>query len=133
MALVHMTRRYLHGEPPWWPVNLAEILGVPLTSLDDLVDDFVERGLVLRTTQPEGIALGRPPEQVPVVEVLDILRGADYDDPINEGLDSVAEVLQRREQATRDILDGVTRRSLANDSTPPAEQLTASVTNIGSK
>ena len=133
MVLVHMTRRYLHGEPPWWPVNLAETLGVPLTSLDDLVDEFVERGLVLRTTQPEGIALGRPPEQVRVVEVLDILRGADYEDPMNEGLGSVAEVLQRREQATKDVLEGVTLRSLANDSTPPAGQLTASVTNIVSK
>ena len=133
MVLVHMTRRYLHGEPPWWPVNLAETLGVPLTSLDDLVDEFVERGLVLRTTQPEGIVLGRPPEQVPVVEVLDILRGADLDDPMNEGLASVAEVLQRRDQATRDVLDGVTLRSLATDSTPPAGQLTASVTNIVSK
>ncbi len=133
MALVHLTRRHLQGEPPWWPVNLAEALGVPLTSLDDIVDEFVERGLLLRTAQPEGIALGRPPEQVSVIEVLDILRGADLEDPASDGVTSVAEVLQRRDQATRDVLNGVTLRSLAADSAAPAGYLKAPVTNILSK
>ena len=45
----------------------------------------------------------------------------------------VTEVLQRRDQATRDVLNGVTLKSLTTDSTPPAEQLKASVTNILSK
>ena len=133
MALVQLTRRHIQGEPPWWPVNLAEALGVPLTSLDDVVDEFVERGLLLRTAQPEGIALGRPPEQVSVVEILDILRGADFEDPTSDGVASVTEVLLRRDQATRDVLNGITLKSLATDSTPPTEQIRASVTNILSK
>ncbi len=133
MALVHLTQRHLHSEPPWWPVNLAEALGVPLTSLEDVIDEFIERGLLLRTTQPEGIALGRPPEQVAVVEVLDILRGADLDEPTSEAISSVADVLQLRDKATRDVLNGVTLRTLATDSTPSTGHISAAVTNILSK
>ena len=63
-ALTAISRRYLAGEPPWQPTELATALQVSQAELDDIVETCVQHGIVCRTTEPEGLVLSRPPENV---------------------------------------------------------------------
>jgi membrane protein len=72
-ALVEITRRYLANETPWRITELATTLNVSLTNLEELITELVRCDLLYRTAEPEGIVLGRPPEQVSVSEVLNLL------------------------------------------------------------
>jgi membrane protein len=116
-ALVELTRRSLSGRPTSDPAQLAVALGVPLSSLEELIDGFVRRGLLLRAAEPAGITLGRLPEQITVVEILDTLRGAESAASASGGEEQVLGVLQRRDQAVRQALEGLTLRSLASEPT----------------
>lgn len=120
-TLVGTARRFVAGEPPCSEAELGRQLGVPLADLDPLIDRLVECGMLLRANQPEGISLARPPEQIAVTEILELLSGT-LDSP-SEPPDSVSHVLQRREQAVRQSLNGVTLRSLINEPLPAATKL----------
>lgn len=126
-ALVEIARRHLSGEIPYRPLELATELNVPQSTLEELIDEFVRRGILLRTAEPRGVALGRPPERVSVVEILDLLRDPDSFDVglPQEGEGSVASLLRLRDQVVRQALDGVTLRSLAVET--PAPELTSPV------
>ena len=114
-ALVEITRRHLSDALPWQPTELATYLGV--SSLENLFDEFVRAGVLLRSAEPEGIALARPPESVAVKDILDIV--ADAATPAVENGGPAAHVLLRRDQAAQKALEGLTLRSLAGES-PPA-------------
>ena len=130
LALVRVTRCYLLGKPPWCPADLAAALGMPLSSLEDLIDEFVQRGTLLRTAEPQGITLGRPPEQVTVIEVLDALRGPESAESTGEQGNSVSGILHNRDQAVRQALEGVTLRSLASETSIPFAELKAPVAKV---
>jgi membrane protein len=108
-ALYEITRRYLLGRPPCKPVELAAFLGV--SSLGPLIDRLVRTGILLKSDEPEGVALARPPEIVTIKEVLDLIADADIQEIKTPG--PVTEVLMRREQAVDKALEGITLRSLA--------------------
>ena len=122
-VLVRITRRYLSGQPPSNPTELALYLNVPLAVVEDIIDRFIQFGIVFRTSEPEGIALGHPPENIPVVQVLDILRDRDIGTTRSYGEESdrVAKILQQRDQAIRQSLSEVTLRSLAEETTEQTE------------
>jgi DNA-binding IscR family transcriptional regulator len=105
--------------------RLAATLGVPQSSLDELVEEFVRSGLLLRAAEPAGILLGRLPEQITVVEILDTVRGAGSNPRGSGREEQVVGILQRRDQAVRQALEGVTLRSLVSE--PP---LTARTTEV---
>jgi membrane protein len=128
-ALIELTRRHLSGQAPSRPPQLARTLNVPLSFLEDLVETFVRRGILLRSAEPEGITLGRPPEQVTVTEVLETLGDPDAADSAatdehDDRTDAVAYVLGLRERATHGALEGFTLRSLASE--VPALEASAS-------
>jgi len=109
-TLVMITRRYLMQEPPWRLAELSAALHVSSVELEELIDKFVQRRILLRTIEPEGLALGRLPEDISVNEILDTANGHEQltlaeDDPI-------ALILRRRDQAVRQALEGLTLRSL---------------------
>jgi membrane protein len=114
-ALVEITRRYLRGEGPSQPEALARTLDAPLGTLEELLEDFVESRLLVRTTEPDGVLLAGAPEHVTVVDVLGALRepsaSRDVDPAVVPG--PVAEALRRRDDAVRDALGTVSLRSLA--------------------
>ncbi len=116
-ALVALTRGALGSRPIMDPAGLAAALGVPQSSLEELLDRFVRRGLVLRAAEPAGIVLGRLPEQITVIEILDIVRGAGPNPPGSGEEEQVWGLLQRRDQTVRQALEGVTLRSLASEPT----------------
>jgi membrane protein len=114
-ALVQITRRYLRGQGPSQPEELARTLGAPLGTLEDLLEDFVGSGLLVHTTEPDGVMLARAPEQVTFVDVL----GAIRDPPASSDADPVVvpapvnEALRRRDEAVRGALGTVTLHLLS--------------------
>lgn len=110
-ALIEIARRHLSAEPPWQPAQLAALFGV--SSLGNLIDEFVRAGILLKCAEPEGVALARPPENVTVKEVLDIVGDARNQDAVNTG--PAADVLLRRNQAVQKALEGTTLRSLVTE------------------
>jgi membrane protein len=115
VLLVDITRRYLQGEPPSRPSELACELDIPVSVVEEQVDDLVRYGILCRMVQPEGVGLVKPPELIPVAELLEAIRDGV---PIGRGLRSevseeVDRVLERRDRAVKEALAGITLRSLA--------------------
>ena len=115
-ALVRITQRYLTEYPPWSVSDLASSMRVQLSVLEPLIETLLAKGVLLQTTQPEGVIPGRPPEQIAVVSVLDILRAPGGEPAAIDSGDAVSALLDRRNQAVKQALDGITLRSLATDS-----------------
>ena len=114
MMLVHMTRRYLAQDPPYQEQELAVKLGVPLSVLEEIVEDFIEHWLVYRTVD-QGLMLGRPPDQVSVLEILQLVYYKEYP-PVEHAPnteDPVGTCLQQRDQAIHDAFNGLTLHMLA--------------------
>jgi len=110
-ALVEITRRHLSQAPPWQASELAAFFGV--ASLESLFDEYVRAGVLLRSAEPEGVALARPPETVAVKDILDIVDDAaaltiDHASPANQ-------VLLQRDHAVRKALEGKSLRSLTEE------------------
>jgi membrane protein len=119
-ALVEITRRYVAQEAPWRVTELASTLNVAPVNLEELVTELVRCDLLYRTAEPEGIVLGRPPEQVPVSEVLNFLEGSDSasaESP-TESEDPVSQLLAHRNLVLRQAFAGVTLRALASSQFP---------------
>jgi membrane protein len=115
-SLMEVTRRYLAGAPPWHPAELADDLHVPRSTLEGLIDEFVGHGILLRSAEPDGIALARPPEQVMVVDVLAVVSDPEPIGPAGPAVsDAVSSLLDHRDRAVRRALEGITLRSLAEE------------------
>jgi len=111
-ALVTITQRYYAGEAPPWPAQLASQLGVSASTLDELLDLFVGHGVLVRTAEPEGVTLARPPESVDIGDVLDLL-SRDHQQPAEpREPDSVDEILARRDATVKQSLAGLTLKSI---------------------
>jgi membrane protein len=116
-ALAAITRRYLAQEPPWRLTELAAALNAPSAELEDLVDELVRRRILFRLAEPEGLALGRPPEHITVSDILDAVDDLEPASAESSavGEDTVSLILRRRDQAMRHALAGLTLCSLAAD------------------
>jgi membrane protein len=114
-ALVEITRQYLGDGGPARPVDLARTLDAPLAVLEDLIEEFVASGLLVRTAEPDGVMLARPPDQITVVDAL----GAIREPPSSRDVEPsavptpVSATLRRRDDAVRDALGSVSLRALA--------------------
>lgn len=115
-ALEEIARRHLSDRPPPTEAELAALLGV--SSLEELIETFVRAGVLLRSSDPKGVTLARPPEHVSVNEVLDIVRGEGENPEIKTAKSLVPEILNRRDQAVAKALDDTTLRSLVSDPQP---------------
>ena len=115
-ALVRITQRYLAEHPPWSVPDLASSMRVQLSVLEPLIETLLAKGVLLQTVEPEGVIPGRPPEQIAVVSVLDILRAPGGEQAAIDSGDAVSALLDRRNQAVKQALDGITLCSLATDS-----------------
>ncbi|MDH4192675.1 MAG: YihY family inner membrane protein [Nitrospirota bacterium] len=122
--LRHITRRFLLGKPPLQESQLARAQGVPLTLVESLINDLVKAGMVFRTDDPQGLVLARPPESIPVGEVLRVVQHQPHSGPqsFSMGTDGISQLLMRRDAAIDAALDGITLRNLAQDPIGPPEQ-----------
>jgi len=108
-----ITHRFLSGKTPYQENELSNELNVPLSVLEDLVEMFIGTGTLFRTSEPKGIILGKPPEQVSIVEILDTVRDINSFSEIYLEKDPVSSLLRRRDLAVKQELEGITLRSLA--------------------
>jgi membrane protein len=109
--LCEIGQRFITGKPPATEKNLSRALGVPPDQLESLLEKYIGRGLVLRSAEPAGVSLARPPEQIPATEILDVLHGPADSRGDN---DPVAEFLRRREAIVHESLATVTLKDLAD-------------------
>jgi membrane protein len=113
-ALVEITRRHISDRPPWPETELAGHLGV--SSVETIINDFVRAGILLRSAEPVGVALARPPDSVTIKEILDI--AGDTAIPLAESGGPAGEILRRRDLAVETALEGATLKSLAAENAP---------------
>ena len=78
--------------------------------MENFIDKFVRAGILLRSADPEGVALARPPETVTIKEILDIVGDSATEADKNAG--PATDILRRRDEAVHNALDGITLRSL---------------------
>jgi membrane protein len=107
-ALIEITRRHFSEDNPWRSTELADHLGV--SSTENFIDQFVRAGILLRSADPEGVALARPPETVTIKDILDIVADSATQDDKNAG--PATDILRRRDQAVQNALEGITLKSL---------------------
>jgi membrane protein len=115
--LRHITRRFLSGKPPLKEEQLARVQGVPLTLVESLINDLVKAGMIFRTDAPQGLVLARPPESIPVVDVLRAVQHQPHNGPqsFSVGTDVISQLLIRRDAAVEAALEGMTIRSLVKE------------------
>ena len=114
--LQRITHQYLMGLPPLNEYDLSRTLNVPLSVVESILNEFVEARVVVRTSEPEGVALGRPPEYIEVAEILDIVSHRNRKSlRVGTSEDRILHLFHRRDQAVREALGGVTLRTLAED------------------
>jgi membrane protein len=112
--LVTLGRRFLRGVGPLPMTELAQELGLPPSVVEERVIELVEQHLLARVAEPEGIALIKPPELMPLHEILNV---------VHDGQGSVRSVpekpegridalLRQRDAAIAQSLNGMTLRSL---------------------
>lgn len=114
--LAYITHRYLKSQPPYEENELSHVLNVPLSVLGDLIENFIRSGILCRTLEPKGVILGKSPEQVFVVEVLDLIRegGSLSGRFLEKEKDQVSFLLLKRDQAVKQELGEVNLKSLVD-------------------
>ncbi|MGH7231474.1 MAG: YhjD/YihY/BrkB family envelope integrity protein [Nitrospiraceae bacterium] len=115
ILLMHIARRYLKGERPYRVSELASDLNIPLSIVEDQVDELVAAGFLCRIAEPDGIGLVKPPELIPIKEILDTVRDKELAGPsfTTASSDTIDRLLGRRDHAVGLALSGITLRSLA--------------------
>jgi membrane protein len=114
MVVAALTRRFLKGEGPVRPTELAGELHLAVSLVEEQVDQLVKHGYVGRMTDPLGVTLVKPPESTSISEVLDAVREVRASEaliPVH-ARDPISEALRRRDQAVEQALAGVTLQSL---------------------
>jgi DNA-binding IscR family transcriptional regulator len=115
--LGHITRRFIAGKAPLQGEQLARVQGVPLTLIDSLISDLIQANMLVRTVRPKGVLLARPPETIPVADVLKVVQHQLHNGPqgFTVGTDTISQLLMRRDEAVQGTLAGITLRHLVND------------------
>ncbi len=132
--LGHITRRFLRGKAPLKEEHLARIQRVPLTMVESLINDLVNAHLLLRTDKPKGVSLARPPETIPIVDVLRIVQHQPHHGSrgFAVGNDRIGMLLRRRDAAVQGALEGVTLKHILTDEPMPPKGDTEWETFTGS-
>ena len=111
-----ITHQYLMELPPLRENELSRALNVPLSVVEGIINELMKSRAIVRTSKPNGVTLGRPPEFVDVVEILDIVRNIDDNyKRLGKFEDRILHLLRRRDRAVRESLEGVTLRTLAEE------------------
>ena len=116
-------RHYYRNDKPWTVEGLAQAMRVPAEATEAVLSALEKSGLVTRTAgESPRYVPNRPPERVPVKDILDAVRAADEMTyvridrmPAVGAVDRLAELLDK---AAADALQGKTLRDLALSETP---------------
>lgn len=106
---------YLKGDPPLRQSDLAVKLNLPDALVIEQLDRLVEAGVVGLMKEPEGVSLIKPPELIPIKDILDAVRDGEPSGirvPLDPN-DPLERTLRHRDEAVEQALAGQTLRSLA--------------------
>lgn len=111
-----ITHRALTQQPPWKESDLTVAIAGERTDVEELITICVRRGLLLRTTEPEAVALARLPEHITVADIFELV---DYPESwaketLTQGSDPISQVLRHRDQTVRQALADCTLRALTS-------------------
>jgi membrane protein len=112
-ALLEITRRHVAGDRPRRAEDLARMIGLPLSALDDLVDVLVARGILARSSEPRGVVIARAPEGVRVLEILDAVHDPASSLALGREDEAVERVLGLRDRAVHEAIGHMTLATLA--------------------
>jgi membrane protein len=114
VLLVHITRRYLQGAPPLQPPDLATEINMPVSIVEEQVEELIRHGVLCRMVDPGGVGLVKPPELIAITDILEAIREGEAAMPVlrRESGDEVDRLLAHRDRAVKEALAGVTLRSL---------------------
>jgi membrane protein len=112
--LVTLARRFLRGEGPMPMTELAQELGLPPSVVEERIIELVDQRLLAQMAEPEGIALVKPPELMPLHEILMVVHdGQGSTGSVPEKPEGrIDALLRQRNAAIARSLDGMTLRSL---------------------
>jgi membrane protein len=112
--LTSMATRTIGGKPPATLDELAADAGVPLSIMEDLVDELRSSGLVGRLEDSKALVLMTSPELIGIQTILDILRekSIGLSKGSNSG-DAIDDVIRCRDDAAARALSGRTLHNLA--------------------
>jgi membrane protein len=121
-ALIEVGRRHLLGEPPYDLETLALLVRTTPEMLEEFVDECVRRGVLLCSTEPNGIALGRAPESISAAEVFEILHAGAHAEGGASSDDPVTMLLGERDRVVANAFQGTPLRSLIEGSRPESSE-----------
>lgn len=113
--LLVLARQYLRGAPPLHAPELAIKLGLPVSLIEEQIEQLVDSGVIGVMKEPDGVSLIKPPELIPIQAVLDAVRKGNQPGthlPLDVS-DPLEQMLRRRDEAVDQALAGCTLRSLA--------------------
>jgi membrane protein len=115
VLLVHIARRYLQGAVPLQPAELATELNMPVSLIEEQIDEMIGQQILCRIAEPAGIGLAKPPELLAVTDILQALRQRETREAVlqYESQNEIDRLLEDRDRAVSEALDGITLRSLA--------------------
>jgi len=122
LALVVMAAivgNYYRGQPPWTPEALAQRARVPMQEVEEVIETLAARGIIQQTAdEPPRYLPARPPQSVPLKELLDIVRGGPEDahrggSRLAGGEPVIEELVQAIDGALQEALRGRTLEDLA--------------------
>jgi membrane protein len=110
-------RHYTNGDPPVGLLELAAELNVPLSLIEEQVEQLVQSGLVGRLQEPGGISLIKAPDLISIKEVLETVRNGGLPGAVIhlETNDPILALLRRRDKAVEQELARVTVQSLIRE------------------
>ncbi|HYQ59526.1 MAG TPA: YhjD/YihY/BrkB family envelope integrity protein [Desulfatiglandales bacterium] len=110
-------RHYTNGDPPVSLLELAAELNVPLSMVEEQVEQLVHSGLVGRLQEPAGISLIKSPDLISIKEVLETVRNGGLPGVVIhlETNDPILALLHRRDKAVEQELARVTVQSLIRE------------------
>lgn len=111
---------YLKGDYPLGLAELAGVLNLPLSLIEEEVERLVQTGFVARLQEPTGVSLIKAPDLILVKEVLDSVRNGSPPWVLThlDTADPISSLLRRRDKAVEQALVGETVQSLLQEQSP---------------
>lgn len=115
-VMYRVVAAYERGGARWTRDTLLTALRLPADLLEETIDLLEERGLLVESgDEPSALFPARPPEQVALTELMEVLRDGEVTQPPDPAVMAVSD---RMEAGMREAVAGMTLQDLA----PPPER-----------
>jgi membrane protein len=122
LMMCHIARNFYHGLPPLSVTELAAKLHLPAILVNEFMDTFQEKKILLALADEQSFVLSRDPELISVKEILDCVRGSAERRKSRAGRDrdedEIDELLRDVDRSVADSLEGKSLQRLILSRTP---------------